>query len=291
MREPWLLIAGGDSDPNIVRLLRASAARGLRVSAALTGKSGVPRLTWRIGEKRLLLDGQAISPTAAFLREDVFGSELGTNPQEAQKAAVWHETCRGWLAGFDDIRWMNKGFLLAARPNKLRNLHLAMEAGFNIPRTLISNEVDEINGLVKSGEWVHKPVNGGAHCQPLSEISSRTGILSYPMKLQERLNNPEYRIFKVGSDHLAFEILSEQLDHRQDATAQIRPVQPDRDLCDCLDRLCAALMLDYAAIDLKTSPSGGTPVFLEINSNPMFSGFDQFSRGKLVAAMLDWLAA
>lgn len=287
--EPWLLIGGGDADPNILRLLRAASARGVRSTAALLGSSGAPLISWEIGADGLMLDGLKIRPTAAFLREDVFGSDLGRKADVAHKSAVWHETLRGWLAERPDILWPNRQFAKSRQSNKLQNLQLALKAGFRIPKTLITNDVAEINERARAGKWVHKPVAGGAHCRSLGEIRSRTGILAYPMKLQERLENPEFRIFKIGPSHLAFEIVSDQLDHRQDNNSQIRPIAAEPNLCRQMNELCQMLGLDYAAIDFKTAPSSSEPVFLEINSNPMFSGFDQFARGQLIDTILDWL--
>ena len=39
----------------------------------------------------------------------------------------------------------------------------------------------------------------------------------------------------------------------------------------------------------ETDPETGRLQFLEINSNPMFAGFDQAAGGVLCDAMLDWL--
>jgi hypothetical protein len=60
-----------------------------------------------------------------------------------------------------------------------------------------------------------------------------------------------------------------------------------------LVRALAALMndlgLDFGAADFKRCPETGRHLFLEVNSAPMFSGFDQVLSGALADAILAWL--
>lgn len=288
--DPWLLVAGGDNDPHLTRLIKAAGNRGWRVTAALTGQSGAPRLQWHLPEGRLLIDDIAIEPTAAFVREDVFHSDLGRDRDQAHKASVWYETIRGWLAAHPNIRWLSRAsFGMGGKPSKLKNLKLAIESGFEIPHTIISNDADVLNDAARQGSWIHKPVMGGAHTQPFDGIESRSGVLAYPMKIQERLEPPEVRLFKVGAQHFAFNMVSDQLDYRTDSQTQIVETEVDPQLADSIDRLTAKLGLDFAAADLKSSASRQRLLFMEVNSNPMFAGFDQASRFGLCNAMLDWL--
>jgi hypothetical protein len=49
--------------------------------------------------------------------------------------------------------------------------------------------------------------------------------------------------------------------------------------------------LDFGAADFKTCPDTGSYRFLEVNSAPMFAGFDRVAKGCLSAAILEWLRA
>jgi hypothetical protein len=49
--------------------------------------------------------------------------------------------------------------------------------------------------------------------------------------------------------------------------------------------------LDFGAADFKASPETGRPLFLEVNSAPMFAAFDRVAAGALCDAILDWLVA
>ncbi|MEZ5451488.1 MAG: hypothetical protein R3E93_01530 [Thiothrix sp.] len=61
------------------------------------------------------------------------------------------------------------------------------------------------------------------------------------------------------------------------------------ELVEKLAQLSGHLGLDFAAADFKTDPATGELQFLEINTNPMFAGFDQVAAGALSDAMLRYL--
>lgn len=55
-----------------------------------------------------------------------------------------------------------------------------------------------------------------------------------------------------------------------------------------LVQLAAAMGLAFCAADFKTAADGSLR-FLEVNTSPMFSRFDQACRGRLCDALVDWL--
>ena len=61
------------------------------------------------------------------------------------------------------------------------------------------------------------------------------------------------------------------------------------DLVEKLTHLSDHLGLDFAAADFKTDARSGELQFLEINTNPMFAGFDQIAAGALSDALLKHL--
>jgi len=56
-----------------------------------------------------------------------------------------------------------------------------------------------------------------------------------------------------------------------------------------LRRLTDEMGLDFWAADFKIPRASGNPVFLEVNSNPMFSAFDSVAGGAISAAILNYL--
>jgi hypothetical protein len=54
--------------------------------------------------------------------------------------------------------------------------------------------------------------------------------------------------------------------------------------------LCDMLGLDFAAADFMRHPETGAPVFLEVNSQPMFAAFDKIEDGRMSDAIIDTLS-
>ncbi len=66
------LITGGDSDPQLICLIKRAALHGTKMHALLTGQSGTPRINWDIKANTLNDGPHTLKPTAAFIRQDVF---------------------------------------------------------------------------------------------------------------------------------------------------------------------------------------------------------------------------
>ena len=64
-----------------------------------------------------------------------------------------------------------------------------------------------------------------------------------------------------------------------------KEVPPPPELVEAMTKLTDKLGLDYAAADLKTNPRNGRLEFLEVNTMPMFTGYDDAAKGKLSDAI------
>ena len=289
-RKPRLLLAGGDTDPQMVRLLKRAALHGIPVQCLLTGQSGSPRMHWDIRENCLREDGEEVVVSAAFIRQDVFAYLKSNDPQDNALAREWFVTVSGWLLSTPDIVVCNRRFLACGGVNKPHVLRLALELGFNVADTYISNDIPAMAELHDSGEWVVKPVTGGAYCTALEQHEGQgNNILSYPQTVQRRLDQPEMRIFRIGQQWFAFRVVSDALDYRSSAATRMVVVDPPGDLVEKLGYLSDHLGLTFAAADFKTDARSGELQFLEINTNPMFAGFDQVAAGALSDALLHYL--
>ena len=287
-------MAGGDADPNLARLVRRLAARGLDHVALLAGASRTPRLTWRLGDDALLVDGAEVRPTAVFLRHDVFAHMADGRPESRARASRWYQTVLSWALAHEAVRFPNRahGARQAAKPHVL---HLAKRAGLAVPETLVTNDLDGF-GPGEAGRWIAKPVNGGEHTRPLDEALADEGWRrragAEPAIVQRRLAAPELRVYRVGGRWFAFAVRSAALDYRADPRVEVAAVAPPPPaIAGPLGRLMDGLGLDFGAADFKACPETGRPLFLEVNSAPMFAGFDRVARGALCDAIVDWLAA
>jgi hypothetical protein len=289
-----VLIAGGETDPNILSLLRRARERELPVLELLAGPDRTPGLTWDVQADALWVDGREVRPSAGFMRYDVFHAMADRRPAVGFRAQAWYTTLNGWMLAHDDVRMMNRGY--AGQTNKPFMLRVAAGCGLRIPRTLITNELDALEEMEGAAEMIAKPVPGGGHTKMLADLlrtsQRRDGRSAAPAIVQQRLVAPEIRIYGVGGRFIPFHVISDQLDYREDKSTRVepRPLESiDPALIASLARLMDRLGMEYGASDFKTDPDTGELVFLEINSSPMFAGFDKSSDYAVSDAILDYL--
>jgi glutathione synthase/RimK-type ligase-like ATP-grasp enzyme len=289
-----VLIAGGETDPNIQSLLRRARERELPVFELLSGPDRTPALTWDVQADTLRVDGQEVRPSAGFMRFDVFHAMADRRPSVGFRAQAWYTTLNGWMLAHDDVRMMNRGY--AGQTNKPFMLRVAAGCGLRIPRTLITNEMDALERVEGAAEMIAKPVPGGGHTKLLGDLlrttARRDGKTAAPAIVQQRLVAPEIRIYGVGGRFIPFAVISDQLDYREDKTTRVepRPLESiDPTLIASLARLMDRLGMEYGASDFKTDPDTGELVFLEINSGPMFAAFDRSSGYAVSDGILDYL--
>jgi hypothetical protein len=289
-----VLIAGGETDPNLGSLLRRARERELPILELLAGPTRTPLLTWDVQADTLRVDGNEVRPAGGFLRFDVFHAMADRRPEIGFRSQAWYNALHGWLLSHADARLMNRDY--AGQTNKPFMLSEAAASGLRIPRTRITNDLDGLEAIEGAAEMIAKPVPGGGYTQLVGELlrttQRREGRASAPAIVQQRLVAPEVRIYGVGGRFIPFEVISAQLDYRADGATRVepRPVeQIDPQLISSLARLMSRLRMEYGAADFKTDAETGELVFLEINSGPMFAAFDKASGSAVSDAILDYL--
>ena len=273
-----ILVAGGQLDPNMGALLRRILARGVAFRDLLVGPTLKPVLMLDL-DGRFELDGEAIEPSACFVRHDVFLSQKTGDPSDERAALNWYYAIRGWALSRPDVRLLNRGWK-GADAVKIEALVRAREAGLAVPETVVSNASEA--GPAAGG--IRKPVAGGA----LTQWLLPTDRLDYPHFLQPGLRRPELRIYRVGGNCFAFEIESPDLDYRERQDVRLASAEVPASLGTPLVTLCDRMGLDFAAADFMRGDDGEWR-FLEVNSQPMFAAFDKVVSGRLSDAIIDWL--
>jgi hypothetical protein len=291
-----LLVIGGEADFNLGSLLARMEERGCPHRAVIVGATGNPSVVWDLQADLLTVDGEEVRAAGAFVRHDVFGYLADRRPATAQRASAWHATLAGWLFAHPGVRFLNRG--AGAPTNKPFHLHLALRAGLEIPRTLVTNDRARLAAEAAAGPMIAKPVPGGGYCHPLEEVLAaapeRDGRTASPAIVQNRLEPPEVRVYSVGGRFIPFSVQSELLDYRTSDQTRVEPLPLDAvpaAVLAGLGRLMGELGMDYGAADFKTDPATGRQVFLELNSSPMFAAFDAASGGAVSDAIIDFLAA
>ena len=270
-----LLIVGSTGDHNIHRLADAAEWRKVPHRVIFTDADPPPSISWKPGSPDITINGEAFAAkgTSLFIRYDVFSK------QDAAQKSAFYDGLRGWAEAYPVVGMLNRGNE-NMEMSKPRALVLAAEAGFSTPETWITSV---FNQFADKNNYIAKPVAGGDYARSLSDMPDTA---DRPWIVQEKLQYPELRLFRAGSNYLAFEITSPVLDYRTTSDFTLKQVEPPQALVDAMKKLTAVMGLDYAAADLKTNPRTGALEFLEINSMPMFTGYDDAAQGRLSDAIL-----
>lgn len=271
-----LLIVGGSKDHNLARLADAAKWRGHPYRVIHTDKDPAPAVSWEPGSDEITVDGETFNAKGAslFIRYDVFST------CDARQKAAYFDAFRGWAEANPVVGLLNR-HNEAMEMNKPRALVLAKEAGFETPKTYISTE---FNRLAEKEGFIAKPVAGGEYTRELADMEGSAP--KQPWIVQEKLAYPEMRLFRVGKHFFAYKIDSEVIDYRIDKNFRMEAVTPPPELVEAMQKLTDRMGLDYAAADLKSDPVTGRLKFLEINTMPMFTGYDDASKGALSDAIL-----
>lgn len=290
-----LLIAGGETDPNLAHLLAAARGAGVRTTRIVFGPREHPIIHWDLPAGVLKHGGKALEVSAAFIRYDVFNSMADPREAVAFRAHAWYAAIAGWLESRRDIKVLNRDG--EANVLKAAVLRQAIALGVDIPRTYVSNDTRLLKGLIRGDgtDWIAKPVCGGEYTQIYGDVMEgrevRGGAAAAPALVQERLVSPDVRVFRVGRHFFGFTIATDMIDYRADTGCKVEALKalPAR-LVAQLQSLTDALGLDFAAADYKASAATGDLKFLEVNTAPMFVAFDIAGGGCLTRAMLETLA-
>lgn len=281
-----LLIAGGKTDPNLTQLAQTAEAMGVSVYDIRQSQEESPAFSWQLAKNAPAIGNQPLDPAGAFIRYDVFHGD--SRPGMSQRATGWYQTLYGWLLSQPNIHLFNR-HQVPAVGNKPAMLMLASQLGLLIPQTCITNENAQLQQL-DARRTIAKPVAGGDYCYPLEQLMQSVefhhGCTATPAIVQNKLVAPEVRIYVVGDDAFAFDVRSQSLDYRikQDADLLLLDAVPSE--VEQLRSLMTTLKMNFGAADFKTDPVTQQLVFLELNSSPMFTRFDQVADGALCKAMV-----
>jgi len=290
-----VLVAGGDSDPNLFALLNSLARRGVAHETLFVGAHTHPRVTWDLDKDALVVNGAVVRPRAVFIRNDVFTGLASGRPEPFQRALAWYTAIHGWAVAHKDVRITNRASAFQMT-NKPHALCLAREAGLEIPSTVVSNDFELLSRELETRPRIAKPVNGGDYTKELSDVLRSAPVLDSslpaPAIVQEKLVPPEIRVYRVGERFFAYQLVADALDYRTTADCNVVPLELEdlpAGLIEGLRALTDRLQIDFGAADFKACTRTGRMLFLEINNGPMFAAFDAVSAGRLTDALVDFL--
>lgn len=191
-------------------------------------------------------------------------------------------------------RWVNSWRAYQFHQEKPLQLAKVRRLGIPIPATLISNDPDQVADFVAAHpSAIFKPVYGGAHTQRVTprhlDQARLHQVLSLaPVTLQACIEGTNVRCYVVGDAVYGAEIRSAAIDFREDAEAELIPLEVPVAMQQQCRAIAEALYLEWTAIDWRMTPDGDF-VFLEANPSPMFIHFEQVTGFPITPALVQLL--
>jgi hypothetical protein len=175
-------------------------------------------------------------------------------------------------------RWVNGWRAYQLHQTKPVQLAMVAALGVRVPETLLSNNPEAVAQFAaRHPRAVFKPVQGGAHTRPITPrhltAENLANLSVATVTLQEEIQGTNIRVFVAGQRVMACEIITGELDYREDADPRIEAVQLPPEIEARSREIARTLDLLWTGIDFRRTPEGRY-VFLEANPSPMFLGFE-----------------
>lgn len=246
-----------------------------------------------------------------YRRPEPFSLSGGLGSEEREFA--YHEcvsVMQGAWRSFDAF-WVNHPDRIRVAESKPLQLTLAGRLGFTVPRTVFTNDPDEVRALWEEcgGAIVYKTMTQGVLGRELqrSVYTNRVGaehlaradlLRNAPGLFQEEIPKvADLRITVIGDRLFPVEIRSQtdpdaRVDWRRGEVPRMEHVPCE--VPDTVARACLALDrslgLAYSAIDMVLTPDGRY-VFLEINPSGQFGWIESVTGLPLIETLADLLVA
>lgn len=157
------LLFGGKHDFNIRAFQKQLRAKQIEHQSIIIEEDNIPHIHWDLNKDKLFINDLLINPSSIFLRDDVFGS-VNSNPGCSYS---WYTTLRSWALSHYNTSMFNKQYI---GMNKSYNLSIAQAVGFDIPRTIVTNDIDHLSNIKLKQNYIIKPVSGGQYTRELVSI-------------------------------------------------------------------------------------------------------------------------
>jgi len=244
-----------------------------------------------------------------YRRPEPFSLAKDLSPEE--KEFAYHEctsVVQGMYRAFDAF-WVNHPDRIRVAESKPLQLSLAYQLGFAIPRTVFTNDPEELGRFYEdcAGQVVYKSMTQGVlgKSRQQSVYTSRLKaehigqadlLRNSPGLFQQEVpKSCDLRITVIGERVFAVEIHSQGdpasvVDWRRGEVPQMEHLP--HQLPAAIERLCLALNerlgLHYSAIDMVLTP-GGDYIFLEINPTGQFGWVQGVTGLPLIESLADLL--
>ena len=213
-----------------------------------------------------------------------------------------HEAFSGLWQSLD-ASWINHPTRDEVAHHKAYQLHVAQDVGLEIPRTLISNSVEQVCDFIAAQGWektIYKAFSATAdHWRETrllrqDELAKLEDVRYAPVIFQEYIKAVyDLRVTVVGDQIFPVAIHSQATSYKVDfrmniVNARIEPTNLPTEIESKLLSFMNSLGLVYGAIDLRLTPKGQY-VFLEINPSGQWLFIEQFTKQPITASLAELL--
>jgi glutathione synthase/RimK-type ligase-like ATP-grasp enzyme len=270
---------------------------------AATARSSIEISSHSDVRSRTLLAGVPISEFSTIWYRRARSPLRGIEHYEPNEREFIENECRGLMNAISyfsdpDTRWVSRPDSTYRACDKVHQLRVAAQAGFRVPRTLVTQskaqvisfwEACERNIIVKPLVGVREPFLLTRHLADPRALDEEAFSIC-PAIYQENIPGTRHiRLNCFGDRFVAAAIDSEELDWRPDLNVPITPWEVPNDVRSLVRRTLSLLDLEMGAIDIKVMPSGEL-CWLEVNPQGQFLFLDPFLKVSTAHLLADFLA-
>jgi glutathione synthase/RimK-type ligase-like ATP-grasp enzyme len=273
--------------------------RALETSLDVSLAAG--RVTGRLRTPEADVDLEAVDATYIRTMDDRLLPEvesLAADAGERRQSRALHDRLFAWLS-LSPALVINRTEAQASNAAKPYQLQAIAEAGFAIPETLITNDLQEAVAFRDRHRLVvYKSMSGERSIvSPLTDLDLQRldRLRLCPVQFQAWVSGPDVRVHVVGAETFAACVTTSATDYRYPARSGAMPPEVTSyelgsDLAERCVALAKRLELEFAGIDLRMPPDA-EPVCLEVNPSPAFSYYEMAAGLPIAAALAHHLAS
>jgi hypothetical protein len=226
--------------------------------------------------------------------------ELKDQPDGAPsrlRCAALHDTLSNWME-ITPARVINRMGAMGSNGSKPYQAQLIRESGFEIPETLITNDMDRVLAFRKEKKrLIYKSISGVrsiVHELEDDDLKRLDRIRWLPTQFQEYVEGNDVRVHVVDERVFATMIQSMAVDYRYAQSLVSQPAAlsvyklPD-DISERCVELTRSMELIFSGIDLRITPDNQVYCF-EVNPCPGFSYYEANTGQPIAEAVAQYLA-
>ena len=307
MSDRPVLVVGSALDPHVSAVAEGIADKGVE-AVVVDGLEfpASPRITLGETLDSITVDDRPLDRIAAIYVRDIYSHPLSYGVDvAAEMEQDWHRTLVAYREKAHMLfgllsRWSQMGIpvynprdteWLQPKPVQIAVLE---QAGLPVPETVWTNDPDVVQRFAQGRRVIYKPIAGGAATRELGPEDLTTqrlrALAGAPVTFQELLEGDNYRVYCIDGEAVAsFRIVASSIDFRQNEEIVEQWDAPPHVVDQCV-KATEVLGLRWGGIDLRAGADGALR-FLEVNSSPMFLGFDARGGTNILGALVDHLVA